>query len=126
MSNNDKIDDTRTKRPLIAKGPSPGGSPFDSGGDFAILDRHNNIIAQFYRLVGHEVEVDAEANAARHLAERAACAPLATTGLQEGMLMQLVDSTEGLIPFRRASESPEEEETWRKIYMALSALFPEK
>lgn len=115
-----------TTRPLRAVGPSPGGTPWDDGGDYGIVDKNNYIIAQFYRKLDYGAEVDAEANAARYLAERAACAELSTVGLQEGMLMQLIDNIEVLIPFRKKGETAEQREAWRKIYIALSVLFPER
>ena len=41
-----------TPGPLSVVGPSRGGSSYDDGGDYAIVDAHNKIIGEASRLVG--------------------------------------------------------------------------
>lgn len=54
---------TRTPSPLTIKGPSPGGTALDDGGDYAILDETRHIIGEAICRVGTATFVDAEANA---------------------------------------------------------------
>jgi len=83
-----------TPGPWTVKGPSPGGSDIDDGGDYAILDEERAILAEVYRKVARSGERPAEANA--HLI---AAAPKLLAALKA--LVPLAEAAWRLLPDRR-------------------------
>jgi len=67
-----------TPGPLRIVGPSPGGRPDDDGGDYAIIDKDNELIAETYHHVNY-----GETRPARANAKLFAAAPLMYEALKE-------------------------------------------